>query len=489
MRAISLWEPWASLMAMGAKRIETRDWQTSVRGEMAIHAAKRPFHPAQWPVELGMWLDRVGMKTWGYGCVVAVGQLVDCVPVEQIRDTLSAQERAFGNFAAGRYAWVFSDVRRLDTPIHAKGSQGFWNWEPKPVSECNNLQESRAILGTNLVNQERKDPANVVPTTIDEPPDWPTWEPPDEPVTELGYASHRQESPVNYTGFHSQEFVDAFNAGAQRPAPLVPGQTQKGEIPWMDGILIAWEVMTLLDDLCSRITIGGSLRRGKPIVGDIEVIAQPIDPKRFARRCDLLLERGRVALRLNKLGYRIAWSQREKCMWINGMPLDLFIVQPDRQWGPTCLIRTGPNAANQVLVTKAGLRTTLGDVGILPHHMKFDDGLIWRDDEPLDCPEEKHVFAACGLPWVSPWLRTVAYYQRAAKLVSESLRINGVKPMPGQPLEGDIGPRKEWGWARSPVGLWYRLEAAELLRRRPALGAEIESLKIAGETIEQGVLM
>src|SRR6185437_11126448 len=41
MLALSLWQPWATLVAIGAKRIETRHWHTHYRGPLAIHAAKR----------------------------------------------------------------------------------------------------------------------------------------------------------------------------------------------------------------------------------------------------------------------------------------------------------------------------------------------------------------------------------------------------------------------------------------------------------------
>ena len=39
-RCISLWQPWASLMARGHKYFETRSWDTKIRGEVWIHAAK-----------------------------------------------------------------------------------------------------------------------------------------------------------------------------------------------------------------------------------------------------------------------------------------------------------------------------------------------------------------------------------------------------------------------------------------------------------------
>ena len=41
MKAISLWQPWATAIAVGAKRIETRHWPTKHRGPLMIHAAKR----------------------------------------------------------------------------------------------------------------------------------------------------------------------------------------------------------------------------------------------------------------------------------------------------------------------------------------------------------------------------------------------------------------------------------------------------------------
>jgi hypothetical protein len=41
MRAISLWQPWASAIALRLKSNETRGWATTYRGPLAIHAALR----------------------------------------------------------------------------------------------------------------------------------------------------------------------------------------------------------------------------------------------------------------------------------------------------------------------------------------------------------------------------------------------------------------------------------------------------------------
>jgi len=38
-KTLTLSQRWATLVALGAKRIETRSWRTSYRGPLAIHAA------------------------------------------------------------------------------------------------------------------------------------------------------------------------------------------------------------------------------------------------------------------------------------------------------------------------------------------------------------------------------------------------------------------------------------------------------------------
>src|SRR5688572_29785081 len=83
MKVLSLTQPWATLVAIGAKQIETRSWKTAHRGPLAIHAAKgfpkaakeicrqQPFNQAL--LDAGfMWFDQLPV-----GCIVAVCHLVD----------------------------------------------------------------------------------------------------------------------------------------------------------------------------------------------------------------------------------------------------------------------------------------------------------------------------------------------------------------------------------------------------------------------------
>lgn len=127
MKAISLWQPWASAIALGYKTIETRHWQTSHCGPLAIHAAKRMtraeqefitnlrFRGIPMPYELPL------------GAIVAIAQLDCCQRTENVRPHLAGVELLFGNYEPGRFAWRFSNIVALPSPIPYRGAQGFFD--------------------------------------------------------------------------------------------------------------------------------------------------------------------------------------------------------------------------------------------------------------------------------------------------------------------------------------------------------------------------
>lgn len=151
MKAISLSQPWASLIAAGAKIVETRAWPCSYRGEIAVHAAKtfppearglaflpqfrEPLEDAGYHLDWDYRADRRRSAPLDHdlplGAVVAIARLVRCVRVEEIRHVINAQERAFGNYEDGRWAFVLADVERLAEPIPATGALGVWCWQPE----------------------------------------------------------------------------------------------------------------------------------------------------------------------------------------------------------------------------------------------------------------------------------------------------------------------------------------------------------------------
>jgi hypothetical protein len=146
-KALTLTQPWASLVALGAKRIETRSWWTRYRGPLAIHAAKgfpngagarsicmkQPFRHTL--LEAGYHLGE--MHTLPLGVVVATCRLADCIRLgnsdrqfNAILDHYGAHhEDDFGDYTPGRYAWILADVCRLPEPIPARGFQGLWEWD------------------------------------------------------------------------------------------------------------------------------------------------------------------------------------------------------------------------------------------------------------------------------------------------------------------------------------------------------------------------
>jgi hypothetical protein len=130
MKAISLWQPWASLMAEGLKTIETRSWATGYRGSLAIHAAKRSLTVEE-RMLIQDWRNArlLGWEWAGtslpFGAILAVVDLVDCVPAGNIvPNELNA---AFGNFAPGRWAWITRNCHRLPIPFPCRGAQGLFD--------------------------------------------------------------------------------------------------------------------------------------------------------------------------------------------------------------------------------------------------------------------------------------------------------------------------------------------------------------------------
>lgn len=148
-KALSLWQPWASLMASGAKRIETRSWPPhGLRtGELvALHAAKRwtaeERYTAQQEPFLTALRDAERRGLWDFdtpplGMVIAIARFhhaaetlaADTSPLTGLDyEGMSDEEYTFGNYGDGRWAWVFDAVRPIK-PIPLAGKQGLFAWQ------------------------------------------------------------------------------------------------------------------------------------------------------------------------------------------------------------------------------------------------------------------------------------------------------------------------------------------------------------------------
>lgn len=150
LRVLSLHNPWACLMACGAKLTETRGWgdKISYRGDVAIHASKGIDAEEKELCTLPPFADELVKGGWKtLRDVIATGGHVVCV-VEVYDIVLMTEEMcravekespldfAFGAWSPGRYAWRTRNLRRLDKPVELRGLQGLYTWP-----------EGRAICG------------------------------------------------------------------------------------------------------------------------------------------------------------------------------------------------------------------------------------------------------------------------------------------------------------------------------------------------------
>lgn len=146
MKAITIKQPWATLIALKEKQFETRSWQTKHRGEIAIHAGKSIDRLAC--LKFAHILEKHGftsMEQLPTGSVIATVNLVDCHQV--IKEDLgffahmdsglkiTEDEYRLGYYEEGRYAWELDNVRVLSEPIAAKGQLSLWEWKQGEKTE------------------------------------------------------------------------------------------------------------------------------------------------------------------------------------------------------------------------------------------------------------------------------------------------------------------------------------------------------------------
>ena len=127
MKALSLWQPWASAVALGLKVYETRSWRTHYFGPIAIHAAKRIDRVMLRQIEYLKYLNLKALEDPPTGAIIATAILVECIDAARIRDQLSHVELHFGDFSDGRWAWRLREVRALPVPIPFRGRQGLFD--------------------------------------------------------------------------------------------------------------------------------------------------------------------------------------------------------------------------------------------------------------------------------------------------------------------------------------------------------------------------
>lgn len=152
MKAIALWQPWASLWLSPAKRHETRHWATKHRGRLLVHAAKKFIKDvdpdleeilksqfgSQWAMELPT------------GALIGMVDLVDCIPTAQLYSSApfgndGCMDVICGDFGPARFGWRRGTYWVFREPIPYVGHQQMFNVQASRVLDA--IANAREVTG------------------------------------------------------------------------------------------------------------------------------------------------------------------------------------------------------------------------------------------------------------------------------------------------------------------------------------------------------
>lgn len=133
MKAITIKQPFATLISEGLKEYEFRTWKTKYRGDILIHAAKG--------------IDKEAMKRFEYlgleypmGCIIAKASLTDCVEIDdEMKEVLRNKDFAIyegttENDSWHGYGFKIENVEKIN-PIPANGKLSLWEYDDKKDSD------------------------------------------------------------------------------------------------------------------------------------------------------------------------------------------------------------------------------------------------------------------------------------------------------------------------------------------------------------------
>lgn len=146
MKALTIWQPWATLIMAGAKPWEWRGWPPPRRligQRIAIHAGARPVKKA----EIEELLDEIHngesslvadlaqellegwhRRVWPLSSVLGTATLGE--PIDALAWAAQHLKAGYdsGRIDHHKVAWPLTDIARFEPPVPARGAQGFWDW-------------------------------------------------------------------------------------------------------------------------------------------------------------------------------------------------------------------------------------------------------------------------------------------------------------------------------------------------------------------------
>lgn len=130
MKALTIHEPFATLIMEGKKRVENRGWFTGMSGDLIIHASASDEFLKPWiwnSLELGPMPEKIQQRM-----VLGIVKVVDCVQLTGEQGQLMNVESEYEwlnshPYAFGPFCWILDDVRVLEKPFRWRGQQKLWD--------------------------------------------------------------------------------------------------------------------------------------------------------------------------------------------------------------------------------------------------------------------------------------------------------------------------------------------------------------------------
>jgi DNA polymerase/3'-5' exonuclease PolX len=204
---------------------------------------------------------------------------------------------------------------------------------------------------------------------------------------------------------------------------------------YQDAHFIAEDLRSCIEPACEPgfAIIGGSLRRRKADVHDVEIIAVPLPGRpvpQFGNPVSALFEThlDKILYELEKSGRLVRGrgnGPRKKEYVIktsvsgfetlNPFRVEFYLILPPAQWGVGCVIRTGPGSPDDNFSKYCVTNRAAG--GGLPDGYRVRGLAVWHADqldvkleprkgeEPVPMPTEQDYLNFLGLPWIEPSAR------------------------------------------------------------------------------------
>lgn len=129
MKALSIWQPWASLIIAGPKRVENRNWGTPWRGPLLIHASKAQGEKPDWQGPIDDIDGQPEFDALPFGALLGIVKLTACVMYDEDKRVRRH------SWASGPVCWVMLDPQPFAEPIPYRGQRKLFD-VPDDILSC-----------------------------------------------------------------------------------------------------------------------------------------------------------------------------------------------------------------------------------------------------------------------------------------------------------------------------------------------------------------